>query len=224
MLITGTSRGIGKYLVEYYLRLGVKVFGCSRQESDIDDKSYTHFCLDITEEKEVKKMFSNIKALSILINNAGTASMNFSLLTPLSTYKKIMDTNFLGTFLFCREASKIMIKKKYGRIVNFTSIARPLNLEGESIYAASKAAIETLTVILAKELGQLGVTVNAIGPTPIKTDLIRNIPQVKIDKLVDMQSIKRMSEFEDISNVIDFFISEKSDFITGQVIYLGGIS
>jgi 3-oxoacyl-[acyl-carrier protein] reductase len=149
--------------------------------------------------------------------------MNFSILTPTETLRKIINTNFIGTFLLCREAAKKMTKNKYGRIVNFTSVAVPLKLEGESIYAASKSAIETLTEILAKELGYFGVTVNAIGPTPVKTDLIKNVSKEKLELIIEKQAIKRFGEFEDISNVIDFFINEKSDFVTGQTIYLGGI-
>jgi 3-oxoacyl-[acyl-carrier protein] reductase len=116
-----------------------------------------------------------------------------------------------------------MQKQKYGRIVNFTTVAVPLNLEGEAIYAASKSAVETLTRIMAKELGGFGITVNSIGPCPIETNLIKTVPKEKIQKLLDQQAIKRYGEFEDISNVIDFFIKPESSFVTGQVIYLGGI-
>ena len=112
---------------------------------------------------------------------------------------------------------------KFGRIINFTTVATPLNLEGEAIYASSKAAVISLTKILAKELAPMGITVNAIGPTPVKTDLIRAVPDEKIKKLVQHQAIKRYGDFEDILNVMEFFINPKSNFITGQVIFLGGI-
>ena len=116
-----------------------------------------------------------------------------------------------------------MQKNKFGRIINFSTVAVPLNLEGEAIYAASKAAVASLTKILAKEFASFGITVNAIGPTPIKTDLIKSVPDEKIKKLINAQAIKRFGSFQDTVNVIDFFINEKSDFITGQIIYLGGI-
>ena len=149
--------------------------------------------------------------------------MNHALLTPLDTAKRLMNTNFLGTFLFCREAARLMQKRRYGRIVNFTTVATPLKLEGEAVYASSKAAVISLTEILARELAEFGITVNAIGPTPVKTDLIRAVPQEKIKKLIERQAIHRLGEFRDISNVIDFFIQPTSDFITGQVLFLGGI-
>jgi 3-oxoacyl-[acyl-carrier protein] reductase len=116
-----------------------------------------------------------------------------------------------------------MHKSKSGRIVNFTSVAVPLDLEGESVYAASKSAVVTFTRILARELAPANITVNAVGPTPVMTDLIRSVPKDKLDRLLKRQAIHRYGAFKDISNVIDFFIRPESDFVTGQVIYLGGI-
>lgn len=227
ILITGSRKGIGRYLVKHYLSLGHCIIGCSRKSVSVNNKNYQHFCLDICDEKQVLKMFNEVRekfgTIDILINNAGIASMNHSLLTSLSTVQKVLQTNILGTFLFCRESAKLMQKNKYGRIVNFTTVAAPLKLEGEAIYASSKAAVASLTEILARELSSIGITVNAIGPTPIKTDLIAGVPENKIEKLLKRQAIKRYGHFEDISNVIDFFIKPESNFITGQTIYLGGV-
>ena len=228
MLITGTSKGIGKYLSEYYLKKGFIVAGCSRGSSGIEDKNYVHYSLDASDENKVVFMVRDVEkkfgGIDVLINNAGIASMNHILLTPVSTLKKIFETNFTGTFLFTREAAKIMLKKKSGKIINFTSVAAPLKLEGEAIYAASKSAIENFTKISAKELSEFGITVNAVGPTPISTDLIKGVPDEKMKALVNTQLIKRYGEFDDVTNVIDFFIDGRSGFITGQVIYLGGIN
>jgi len=163
------------------------------------------------------------KRIDVLINNAGIASMNHFLLTPYATAQKVFNTNFMGTFLMCREAARYMVKNKGGRIVNYSTVAVALNLQGELVYSASKAAIEQLTRVLAGEIGTSGVTVNAVGPTPIDTDLIKNVPSDKIRQLVDRQSIKRLGKYEDVKNVIDFFLKPESDFITGQTIYLGGI-
>ena len=227
ILITGTSKGIGKYLAEHYVEKGFHVVGCSRGEVDFELNNYQHFCLDVCDEKKVKIMFSQIRKifgrLDVLINNAGIASMNHALLTSMDTVHKIYGTNVFGTFLFCREAAKIMKKDQNGRIINFATVATPLKLEGEAIYASSKAAVESLTQVIARELSDFGITVNAVGPTPVKTDLIRSIPKEKMDALISMQVIKRYGEFMDISNVIDFFIKPESNFITGQIIYLGGI-
>ncbi len=227
VLITGSRKGIGRHLSEYFLALGKQVIGCSRSESDLDNEYYTHFCLDVTDEVAVKEMFSQIRKdygrIDVLINNAGIASMNHFLLTPLNTVEKIFMTNFNGTFLCSREASKLMRKNKNGRIINFSSVAVALNLEGEAIYAASKCAVEQLSKVMSKELGGLGITVNCVAPTPIDTDLIKAVPKNKIEELISNQSIKRMGLFEDVINVIEFFMDEKSSFISGQTLYLGGI-
>ena len=223
ILITGSRKGIGRYLAETFLERGYKVLGCSRGDSDLDHEFYQHYKCDVSNETEVIKMIrligKNHGGIDILINNAGIASMNHILSTPGTTIKKLMDTNFTGTVLFCREVSKLMMRKKTkGRIINFSTVASPLNLEGEAIYASSKAAVQKFTQIAAKEFAPFNITVNCIGPTPIKTDLIKAVPKDKIDLLLNSQAIK-----EDVLNVIDFFISNKSNFITGQTIYLGGI-
>ena len=179
-------------------------------------------------ERAVKAIFAFIRKdlgrLDNLINNAGIASMNHTLLTPLATVDRIFDTNVKGTFLFAREAARLMQKRKYGRIVNMTTVATPLMLEGEAIYAASKAAVLNLTQVLARELAPFGITVNAVGPTPVKTDLIRSVPKEKLDALLARQAIPRFGEPEDVANVIDFFLRKESDFVTAQNIYLGGVA
>ncbi len=227
MLITGARKGIGRFLAEHYVQNGFDVVGCSRTPSDLQLPGYRHFCLDVADEPAVTQMFFNLArefgSLDVLINNAGIASMNHFLLTPLSTAQKLVSTNFLGSFLFCREAAKLMQRRRSGRIVNFTTVATPLNLEGEAVYAATKAAVESLTRTLGRELAEFGITVNAVGPTPIKTDMTRSVPHAKLEALIARQAIKRYGEFNDILNVINFFIRAESDFITSQVIFLGGI-
>ena len=108
--------------------------------------------------------------------------------------------------------------------MNFSTVAVPLALEGEAAYAASKAAVESMTRVLAKELGALGITVNAVGPTPIETDLIQAVPEEKIEGLVARQAIQRLGRHEDVANLVDFFLRPESSFVTGQVVYLGGVS
>lgn len=226
-LITGSRKGIGRALAEHYLSLGHIVIGCSRGESDLNNNNYHHFQVDVSNEKEVLSLFKSIKKqfgrLDNLINNAGIASMNHSLLTPMSSVKQVLSTNVEGTFLFSREAAKLMQKNKYGRIINFITVAVPLRLEGEAIYAASKAAVGMLTDILAKEFAPFGITVNAIGPSPVKTDLIKNVPEDKINKLLESQTIKEFGTVEDIINIADFFLKKESHNITAQKIYLGGL-
>ena len=228
LLITGTSRGIGLGLAEHYLARGDLVCGCSRAPATLTHPGYTHFELDVSDEAAVVAMVRAVARrhgrIDALLNNAGIASMNHALLTPAATARALFATNFHGTFLFCRETAKVMVRAKAGRIVNFATVATPLRLEGESLYAASKAAVESFTEVLARELGTTGVTVNAVGPTPVPTDLVKNVPKAKMDALLARQAIPRFGAIADVSNVIDFFLAPASGFITGQVIYLGGIT
>ena len=226
VLITGTSEGIGKYLAGYYCALGDRVIGCSRRSVDDGPDGYEHFIADVSDETTINAMFAEIRRrygrLDVLINNAGIASMNHVLLTPMKTVRSILETNVAGTFLLSREAAKLMRKPKGGRIVNFVTTCLPWKLEGEAIYVASKSAVLALTQVLAKELADLGITVNAVGPTPIQTSAIKGVPKAKIDGLIRRQAIRRMGKYGDVSNAVDFFIRPESDFITGQVLYLGG--
>jgi 3-oxoacyl-[acyl-carrier protein] reductase len=228
LLITGTRKGLGRHLADHYLAQGWRVAGCSRGEATVQHANYTHFQLDVANEPAVVAMVHAVVEqhgqIDALINNAGIASMNHLLLTPQSSARSVLDVNFLGTFLFLREAAKAMVRQKKGRIVNFSTVAVPLQLEGEAIYAASKAAVETLTRTAAREFGAFGITVNAIGPTPVPTDLIKTVPKPKLDALVARQAIRRFGEPRDVINVVDFFLRPESDFITGQIVYLGGVS
>lgn len=228
ILITGASKGIGEYLCKTYLEKNYQVIGCSRSIPNFNHKNFIHFKVDITDENQVVNVFRKVRKIVdgklYLINNAGVASMNHSLTTPGISVENILKTNVLGTFLFCRESAKIMKRKNFGRIVNLTSIATPLSLEGESIYAASKSSVNSLTKTLSKEYADFGITVNAIGPTPIDTNLIKNVPKDKISNLISKLTLRRMGVFQDVLNVIDFYIRDESNYITGQTIYLGGVN
>jgi len=227
LLITGASKGIGAHLALHYVEQGYQVVGCSRGPSSIEADGYRHVQLDVGDEPAVNEMFRGIRKefgrLDALVNNAGVAAMNHSLLTPMENVAEMMTTNFVATFLFCREAGKMMSGRQSGRIVNFTSVAVPLRLEGEAAYASSKAAVEALTGILAKELAPHQITVNAVGPGPVETDLIRSIPSAKLKELLARQAFQRFTEMDEVAHVVDFFLSPDSRSVTGQVIYLGGV-
>lgn len=226
-LITGARKGIGRFLAERLLGRGERVAGISRTPSDLRRDGYLHFECDVADEKAMRGAIQGVRRgfgrLDNLVNNAGIASMNHALLTPASTVEQVLRTNVVGAFVAARESAKLMRQSGGGRIVNFTTVAVPLALEGEAAYVASKAAVESLTRVLARELGPFGIRVNAVGPTPVETDLIRAVPKEKIDALLARQVLPRMGTPEDVAQVVDFFLSPASDFVTGQVIYLGGV-
>jgi 3-oxoacyl-[acyl-carrier protein] reductase len=227
ILITGTSRGIGYALANNFLSMGDSVIGCSRSEASINHQNYRHYHADLGKESSVTELFKKIRQeyrrIDALINNAGIAKMNAFKLMPVDTLQKLVQVNFISTFSCCQKAFSLLRRSENPRIINFTTIAVPMRLEGEAAYAASKSAIETLTQILAKEFGYFGITCNAIGPCPIETDLIKGVSKEKIDQIIRHQSIKSTATVDDVKNVIDFFMSPQSKMITGQIIYLGGI-
>jgi len=132
-LVTGTRKGIGHHLALHLLKKGCHVAGLSRRESDLKHENYRHYISDISEEKSVLDVVRQIKKdlgpITVLVNNAGAASMNHVLLTPMSTYDSVFNTNVRGSFLLLRECAKQMVRANGGRIINLSSIAVPLNLE-----------------------------------------------------------------------------------------------
>ncbi len=227
LLITGTSRGLGRALAEALLTRDCAIIGCSRTESDLKDPQYEHHTLDVADETAVAALFTALRRRKVVldgvINNAGVARMNAFALTPMDTYRAIFDANVKGTLLFCQKALPLLRRARNPRIVNFSTVAVPMALEGEALYAASKSAVETLTRIIAREYSGYGITCNAVGPCPIDTALIAGVPDDKIAALLERQAIPAKASPDDVINAVEFFLRPESRMITGQVIYLGGV-
>jgi 3-oxoacyl-[acyl-carrier protein] reductase len=167
----------------------------------------------------VRKQFARV---DIVINNAAVLTSQYSMIMPASAAKSMLDTNLLGTFLISREAAKLMRRSKWGRIINIGSMAMSLEPIGDSIYAATKAAISTLANVMAKEFAPMNVTCNTLGITAIETDMLNQLPRAKVDAVIAGLPIARYATADDILNVIDFFASERSSYITAQTVFLGG--
>jgi 3-oxoacyl-[acyl-carrier protein] reductase len=227
VVITGARKGIGFQLANYFLSEGAFVIGISREDATIENPSYKHFKLDISQATDVQKTFMAIakefKKIDILINNAAVLTSQYSLILSEKSARDMMETNVLGTFFVSKECAKIMMKNKVGRIINLGSMASALEPMGDAVYAASKSAVITLANVLSKEFSQFNVTCNTLAVTAIETDMMNSVPKEKLDQIIKALPVPRYAKIEDIINVVDFFSSDKSDYITAQTIFLGGV-
>ncbi|SHM97673.1 3-oxoacyl-[acyl-carrier protein] reductase [Duganella sacchari] len=227
-LITGSRRGVGRLVAEHILRNGGRVAGFARGESTIDHPGYHHFQVDIGDPASVQQGFAALKKVSdavhIVINNAAVLTSQYAMIMPPAQAQAMINTNLMGAFMVSREASKLMRKGKWGRIINIGSMAVSLEPIGDSVYAACKAGLTTLANVMAKELAPLNITCNTLSITAIKTDMLAQLPGDKIDAVIAGLPIPRYAEPDDIFNIIDFLASERSAYITAQTIYMGGVN
>jgi 3-oxoacyl-[acyl-carrier protein] reductase len=223
-LISGTSRGIGKALAERLLAAGWDVEGCSRGDAALSHARYEHRRLDVTDEAAVVAHVADVVRrrgrIDALVCNAGAASMNAFLLTPGSVAESMMRVNYLGTFNLGREVAKAMVRQRAGSIVNLSSVAVPLALEGEAAYVAAKAAVEALTRVMAAELAPHGIRVNAVGPGPVDTTLTRTVPRAKLDDLRRRMGLDRELRMDEVvAAMVDLL--DPAATVTGRILHVG---
>ena len=221
--MTGSSRGIGLGIARFFLDRGYIVCGCSRSESAITAPDYHHRRLDVSDEKAVRGWVSatakQFGRIDVAVCSAGVVKSALMMsVTPTAILDEFLATHVRGTFVVCREVSKVMIRQRAGRIINISSLAVPLHLKGAAGYAASKAAVEEMTRVLAKELASTGVTCNIVGPALVMTDPAVAMGPEWAKWLVDQQSIQRTVGVEEVCNVIEFFASPASSAVTGQTL------
>jgi len=212
--------------VEHFLNQGYVVAGCSRGPAGLENENYHHTELDVACDKQVWEWVGGVARthgrIEVAINNAAVLPPSMLALgTPTEVVESTIKTNFLGTYSVCREAAKAMLRRKTGRIINVSTIATGLHLEGASAYLASKAAVVEFSKVLAKELAPNGITANVLALSLFETDMIGNLPDDVIKRYEDSFAIKRWAKIEDVCNVLSFFASPESSYITGQVIHLG---
>ena len=222
-LITGTSQGLGLALAERLIADGWTVHGFARGAQTLAHERFPAHVVDITEEAVVRTAVASIAEsgrIDLLVNNAGAASLNALLLTPGEIADRLMRVNYLGTFHCLQAVGKVMVRQRAGRIVNVTTVAVPLSLEGEAAYVASKAAVEALTKVAAKELAPQGVRVVALGFGPVDTRLTRAVPKAMLAKIND--AIGR-PEGTTMAQAVDFILGRISapDLKSGSVEYFG---
>jgi 3-oxoacyl-[acyl-carrier protein] reductase len=222
-LITGTSQGLGRALAERLLADGWTVHGFARGAQALTHERFRAHVVDVTDENAVRAAVAIVAEagrIDLLVNNAGTASMNALLLTPGETAERLMRVNYLGTFHCLQAVGKVMVRQRAGRIINLTTVAVPLSLEGEAVYVASKAAVEALTKVAAKELAQSGVIVSAVGFGPIDTELTKGVPKAALSKI--NAEIGR-PEGTTMAQAVDFLLAHVRAAEAGRIEYLGQI-
>jgi 3-oxoacyl-[acyl-carrier protein] reductase len=224
IIVTGTSRGLGQAITERLIERGEEVIGLARNTSGLNINAIECDVSDYASvknaSKEVKRMKKPVKAF---INAAGVASMNMAVTTDESTVQKLIQTNLVGTIYCCQLFAPIMLRQKQGSFINFSTIAVALALKGESVYAASKAGVESFSRTFAREMADFNVRVNCIAPGPIRTDLLRGITDAQIEKITSQQVIQKQFQKSDVCDLVELLLDEKATSLSGQVLNVGGV-
>ena len=231
ILVTGATGGIGGSIVKKFISLEGDVLGTGTNVNKLDllKKKNTNIKIkkfDISDHSKIEEFIENVSlelgGLDILINNAGVNSDNLSLRMKDEEWKKVIDVNLTSTFLLSKYAIKKMLKNKFGRIVNITSIVGHSGNLGQSNYSASKAGIIGMSKSLAIEYAKKNITVNCVSPGFIVSDMTSNLPEKVKDQLTSRIPMARLGNGDDVSNCVAFLSSETTSYVTGETIHVNG--
>ena len=223
VIVTGGNRGIGKGIVLYLLNQGYQVLATSRDSKKIDfSHSKLKFTdLDVCDDSSVSNFQKIVNDFDpdILVNNAGITKDNLFLRMSSDDWNQVINTNLNSIFKITKLVVKGMLKKKWGRIINISSISGSMGNQGQTNYSASKAGVDAFSRSLAKELGSRNITVNSIAPGFIQTDMTDGLIDEEITKKIPLQ---RVGNVEDIASLVNFLATEESNYITGQTLVVDG--
>ena len=236
VLVTGAYGGIGRSVCIAYLKQATTLIISGRDPIKLDalllelqhisDINIIAIVADVTDEVQISAMFKQIatqkKRLDVLVHCAGILTQKPLMLTRFSEMQQDLNTNLLSSILFSQQASKLMLRNKSGVITLMSSIIASQGSTGQSVYGASKAGVEGLVKSLAKELGSIGIRINALAPGFINTELVANYDEQEKQLLAEKTCLKRIGEVEDIASVVTFLSSNGARYITGQVIAVDG--
>ena len=231
VLITGATGGIGNSLVEKFNSLGAIVVASGTNEEKLNNlqKKFSNiyieqFKLDQHDkiEKFIEKIDLKLEGLDILVNNAGITLDNLSIRLSEENWKKVLNINLTSAFLMCKFAIKKMLKKKYGKIINITSIVGHTGNLGQANYAASKAGIIAFSKSLAIEYAKKNININCISPGFIKTEMTDKISEEFKKILISKIPSGNLGSAEDVSNCVAFLASDMSNYINGETIHVNG--
>ena len=235
-IVTGSYGDIGKAICQRLASNGIKIALIGRnlkklksQKSKLLEKNKTEIIisnLDVSDFNSYKDAVDSIISkwgkIDILINNAGITKDNIIIRMSNEEWEDVINTNLKGTFIGCKLVSKFMIKQKYGKIINISSIVGKIGNKGQANYVASKAGMDGITKTLSKELGSRGINVNSIAPGYIETSMTSSLSEKIKNELFNKISLNRFGKPEEVASLVNFLISEEASYITGQIISLDG--
>ncbi|MCB5050638.1 3-oxoacyl-ACP reductase FabG [Streptococcus mutans] len=235
IFISGGGRGIGFECTRLLLEEGYTVITCvrtkrllpelSKLKEKYHDNFFMEFC-DVSIHKEIKMLISRVISkfgkIDVLINNAGITRDSFIKNMTIDQWKDVFDTNLNGVFYCIKAVLPNMLERKSGRIINISSISGERGAVAQANYSASKAAINGLTRTLAKELGPNGITVNAVVPGIINTDMLQKIPEKIMEKTIDMIPQRRLGHPCEVAYAVSFLVSDKASYCNGTFINVDG--
>ncbi len=231
VIITGATGGIGNDLVKTFTKLGAKVLASGTNEEKLNklketfqDIEVKQFKLDEHKNIElfIEEAFQKLKGLDVLINNAGITMDNLSIRMNEENWKKVIDINLTSTFLMCKHSIKKMLKNKYGKIINITSIVGHTGNLGQANYSASKAGIVAFSKSLALEYAKKNININCVSPGFIKTKMTDKIDEEFKKILISKIPSGDLGTGEDVSNCVAFLASDLANYINGETIHVNG--
>ncbi len=233
IIITGSTGGIGKKIVEKMNNLGANILitGTSNEKlknlTELINKKIHYMQCDLHNISEIENVIEEAKKIfegkiDILINNAGITKDNLTLRMKKEEWTDVININLNSTFFLTKEILRFMIKNKYGRIINISSVIGTMGNLGQANYAASKAGIEAMSKSIALEVAKRNITVNCIAPGFIETNMTEKILEANKDNLLKMIPMGRTGDADDVANLACFLASDFSNYITGQTIHING--
>jgi 3-oxoacyl-[acyl-carrier protein] reductase len=237
VIITGCNRGIGKALLEAFANSGANVWACARKSnpeyekwlSEIAERNHVWIkpvyfeLINKNElEKGIQSIFDDGLSIDVLVNNAGVSSVGLLSMSKIEDIEHLFDVNYFSMLRIIQKVSKKMMRQRKGVIINMGSIAGIESQPGKIAYGSSKAAVMLMTKCLAKELGPMGIRVNAIAPGPVETEMIHQYKDEMLLKLASESSLRRLGKKEEIAQVALFLASEQSSYINGEIIKVDG--
>ena len=228
-LVTGASRGIGRAIALELKSKDFAIIGTATSKAGVDaliENGIEGYILDLNLPNSISNFWEQLEAdkknISVLVNNAGITRDNIVLRMSDDEWSDIMNVHLNGTFQLCKRSLKMMLKNKWGRIINISSASASIGNRGQSNYAAAKAGVEAFTKSLAKEVGKRDITINAVAPGFIATDMTEQNDGVNAEYLIKEIPLGRFGEPEEVAGLVDFLCSEKASYITGQTIHING--